>query len=250
MKFGKLPAAHDPNAKLFHDLASEYGLTSPPYFRVDWSRKLNVAALGTMLNTTLGDCTCASKGHDIQLWSAWTGTQAIIPDADILKMYETISGYDGTPATDRGATILSALNYWKLNGISGHQLAGYAPTEAGNVDHVRAAIWYFGNCDVGLMLPKTCLAQGIWRLVSTTGDGAPGSAGGHDINIVGYDDHAGLFTFVTWGHLKQMSYKFFEAYNDEGWALASSDWILNSNHLTPSDIPWDQLLADLAGTLV
>jgi hypothetical protein len=244
-RFGKLPAAHDPRAKPLAEIAKRYKLTSPRYFRVDWSRKLNVGAMGTLLNTTLGDCTCASKGHDIQMWTAWTGVQAIIADADILAMYKAISGYNGTPASDVGATIVDALAYWLQHGIAGHQLAGYAQAEPGNLDEIRTAIWNFGNCDIGLQLPETCLSQGVWRLVSRSGAGAPGSAGGHDVNVIGYDDHAQLLTCITWGHLKQMSYAFYQFYCDEAWALASKEWLLASNHLTPSDVDWTTLLADL-----
>ena len=133
-KFGKRPPVFDHRTKSFGEIAQKYGLAAPPYFRVDWSRKLNVPALGTLLNTQLGDCTCASKGHDLQLWSAWTGTQASVSDEEILAMYKAISGYNGTEATDRGATILSALQWWSHNPIAGVKLDGYAGVEPGNLD--------------------------------------------------------------------------------------------------------------------
>jgi hypothetical protein len=245
-KLGKLPPVHDLRTKSFGDLVHKFGLVAPPYYRVDWSRKLNVPALGTLLNTRLGNCTCASKGHDLQLWTAWTGVQASVTDAEILRMYEAISGYNGTPQTDKGATILSALQWWNHNPIAGVTLDGYAGVEPGNITAAKTAIWNFGSLDIGLLLPNTCLDQVTWRYVQSTGAGAPGSAGGHDVSVIGYDDHAQLCTLITWGHTKQMSYKFFEVYCDEAWALACKSWVLASNHLTPSDINWTALLADLA----
>jgi hypothetical protein len=246
-KFGKLPAVIDPQAKLVADITDKYRLTPPRYYRVDWSRKLNVPTLGTLLNTQIGCCTCSSKGHDIQLWTAWTGVQAVIPDADILHMYEAISGYNGTHSTDTGATIKSSLDYWLAHGLSGHKLDGYGLVEPGDLDAMRAAIWIFGSVDIGLMLPRTCIPQVIWRVVSLSGDGAPGSAGGHDVNVIGYDDHKQLFTCITWGHLKYMSYSFWKAYCDEAYALASKEWLLKNVELTPSDVSWDQVIADLNG---
>ncbi len=247
-KFGKLAPQFDTRTKSFGDIAEKYGLAVPPYWRVDWSRNLILPALGTLLNTELGCCTCSSKGHDIQLWTAWgAGPQAVIQGASILAMYKAISGYNGTPATDRGATILSALQYWNHNPIDGHKLDGYAAVEPGNLAAAKAAIWTFGNLDIGLLLPETCLQQGVWRYVQSGGAGAPGSAGGHDVNLIAYDDHAQLFTCITWGHLKKLSYQFYQVYCDEAWALASKDWLMTSNHLTPSDINWTSLIADLRG---
>jgi len=47
-------------------------------------------------------------------------------------------------------------------------------------------------------------------------------ANGHAVAAVGYD--GADITIVTWGHIKKMTWAFYEAYSDEAWAVLSPDW--------------------------
>jgi len=245
MKFGKLSAEHDPKAVPLSDITRRFRLNiAGRLWRVAWSKKVNEQALGTLGNTRVGNCSIASKLHQIQTWTAWTGTQAVFSDKQAIDIYSRITGYDGTHATDKGDTIVHVLRSWLREPFEGYQLSGAVTLSPGSIDDIKNAIWIFGGADVGLMLPRTCLHQEVWRLVSRSGDGAPGSAGGHDVNIVEFDDHQRLLKCQTWGHNKWMSYNFFNAYCDEGYGLASKDWLM-SNKETPSDLNWDEVLAEI-----
>ncbi len=76
-----------------------------------------------------------------------------------------------------------------------------------------------------------------------TGDGQPGSWGGHAVPVVAYD--ARTLTVVTWGALQAMTWSFWDAYCDEGYAIISNDY-LNGQEQAPQGFSLQQLQADLA----
>jgi hypothetical protein len=49
---------------------------------------------GSGLSRKVGDCTCAAAGHAINQWTAYAGKKFSPANADILKAYEAISGYN------------------------------------------------------------------------------------------------------------------------------------------------------------
>jgi hypothetical protein len=238
-KLGKLAPVFSPKRINIEEL-QRFGLQAPRYWRVDWRKKVDAARLGMLLNNRLGCCTWSSKGHQVQTWTAWTGQQATIPDEAIERNYSASSGYvPGQPATDKGDTIEHVLEWWKAHDLAGHKVDGWC--YASGVSGMRTAIWLFGGVDIGLMLPRTCKGQDVWRYVTNQGDGAPGTWGGHDVNVIDYDDSQQLFICITWGGYKAMSYPFFAAYCDEARGLASRDW-LQVNEATPSDLNWDEVM--------
>jgi hypothetical protein len=136
-----------------------------------------------MLNTTIGDCTCASAGHLTQWWTACAGgTAKIISDDDILSAYKAVSGYDpATGQNDNGAAISDVLNYWRTNGIGGDKIAASAAIDPKNVDQIKQAIWMFGGIDIGVLLPIAAQGEANWDAPSSalSGDWTPGGWGGH-----------------------------------------------------------------------
>ena len=76
----------------------------------------------------------------------------------------------------------------------------------------------------------------------TTGDGKPGSWGGHAVPVVAYDSRG--VTCVTWGALQSMTWSFWEAYCEEAYALLSNDY-LSGKKTTPQGFGLQQLQADL-----
>jgi hypothetical protein len=114
------------------------------------------------------------------------------------------------------------------------------------------AVWIFGGCYVGLALPKTAQAQTQnhqpWSVTSagTTGDGAPGSWGGHAVPVMAYDTRS--LTVVTWGALQTMTWGFWAAYCDEAYAILSPDFLKQKGGQTvaPSGFNLAQLQEDLA----
>ncbi len=242
MKLGKTPAVHDPRTLQLANYLRPAVLPPPPP-QADWSTK--VASWPMMMNNTIGDCTVAAAGHCIEEWTTDVGDPVIVPDATIVAVYSVVSGYDPkTGQHDVGANELKVLNYWRQQGIGGHTIRAYAALEPGNLDHVRDAVFLFGNCYIGLAMPLSAQTQAIWSVPpgGPACQGAPGSWGGHAVPVVAYDPQG--LTVVTWGALKRMTWGFWSAYCDEAYALLSDDFLTSDK--TPAGIDLASLEQDLA----
>jgi len=244
VKLGKRVAHHDSRVPMLAKyLASLQTLPTPPV-EENWADK--ITKLGMMMNDKLGDCTCAAVGHVIQQWTAESGTQAIIPDQDILTMYEAVSGYNPSdPNTDAGAIELDVLKYWLNHPLDGHELLAFVALEPSNHTNIKDAIYIFGNAYIGLQLPLSAQNQAVWSVPAggAHGEGAPGSWGGHAVPIIGYDD--ATLTCITWGTYQQMTWAFWEAYCDEAYALLSKDWLTQAAQVTPAGFDFKTLQADM-----
>lgn len=242
MKLGKQPPRHDPRTL---QLASYMRLEALPALpaKENWGGK--VTAWGMMKNDTIGDCTCAAAGHLIEEWTSNVGQEVVPSDDTIIAAYSAITGYDPqTGNNDNGAVELDVLNYWRKTGIANRKIDAYVALEPGNHDHIRAAVYIFGGCYIGLQLPNSAKRQRVWSVPpeGTQGDGAPGSWGGHAVPVVAYDS-LGLIV-VTWGMLKRMTWNFWDAYCDEAYAILSEDFV-NENKIAASGIDLQDLQADL-----
>jgi hypothetical protein len=216
-----------------------------PAAPVSVSYMTKVRGWGMMLNDSLGDCTCACAGHQIEQWSAYAGRLVVPADSAILSAYEAIGGYvPGDPSTDNGCVVLDVLNYWRKTGIAGHKIAAYVSVNPENVEEVKLAVSLFGNIYLGVQLPLSVQEQPVWTVpaAGTGGSGQPGSWGGHAIPIVQYNERG--FNVITWGAPLWASWNFLRVYCDEAYAVLSPDWI-EKNGLAPSQFNLAQLQADL-----
>lgn len=247
---GKKPARRDHRTLLLAKYLSA-AVTPPP--AVDWSAK--VTSLGMMGNDAVGDCTCAAAAHLRQVWTANTSSEVTTSDADVLKAYEDVGHYvPGNPSTDNGCVELDVLNYWRSTGIGGDKILAYAALHLRSKSHVQNAVSLFGGVTIGIQLPLTAQEQtdqGLWWVTTApgaaaSGDDAPGSWGGHEVAVVGYD--ARTLTVVTWGKLVKMTWAFFFTYVDEGYAVLSQDWASGAK-VAPSGFSFAQLQADLAAVV-
>jgi len=251
LKLGKLVARHDPRTLMLASYTTT-ALPAPPAV-------MNAAAKvkgpwGLMDNDQIGDCTCAAAGHLIMEWTATAQSKMVTPtDQQIVAAYSAITGYNPTTgANDNGAQELDVLNYWRQQGIGGHKIQAYIALEPANHVHVMDAVWIFGGCYIGLALPKSAQAQTsnkkIWSVPAsgTTGDGAPGSWGGHAVPVVAYDSRS--LTVVTWGALQTMTWGFWAAYCDEAYAILSPDYLeqKGGKAVVPAGFDLQQLQEDLA----
>lgn len=242
MKLGKLAPRHDPRTLQLARYLTP-ALPKPPA-SVAWSSK--VRSWPMYLNDSLGDCTCAAAGHMVQAWTADGQSKEIdITDAQVLKAYEAVGGYrPGNPSTDNGAVELDVLKYWKSHGIGGHKIGAYGSVDPLKIDLVRTGIFLFGGLYIGVALPISAQNQTTWDVPAggTHGDGATGSWGGHAIPVLDYDGKT--FTCITWGAVKRMTVRFFEAYCDEAHPAISNDFLKSSK--APNGFDLAALNADLA----
>jgi hypothetical protein len=244
VKLGKLPVAPNHRApKLSNFMKAE--LLPPVPASADWGSK--VAAWQMDGNDTAGDCTCAGAEHALVGWSTYNGTPIVTPEAQVLSLYETLSGYvPGQPATDTGLSELFLLNYWQATGVFGHKIDAFAGLDIADVDQIKLAISLFGGIYLGIALPKSAQAQTgpglIWD-AAPGANGVAGSWGGHCVWVIGFD--ANGLTVVTWGATQRMSWAFFLAYVDEAYALISPDF-MTAQGIDPALIDLAQLQAYLA----
>jgi hypothetical protein len=247
LKLGKGVARHDPRTLLLASYVTP-ALPAPP---ATFDVTAKVKAWGMMDNDQIGDCTCAAAGHLIMEWTANSGKKMVTPtDQQIVAAYSAITGYNPVSgANDNGANELDVLNYWRQTGIAGHKIGAFVALEPSNHNHIMDSVYIFEGCYIGVQLPISAQAQTQnhqpWSVPpgGPTGDGKPGSWGGYAIPVVAYDTRG--VTVVTWGALQVMTWSFWDAYCDEGYAIISSDY-LNGNEQAPQGFSMQQLQADLA----
>jgi hypothetical protein len=247
LKLGKLPARHDPRTLLLASYVTP--ALPPPPATADLTKK--VSAWGMMANDQIGDCTCAAAGHLLMEWTANSGKKMFTPtDKQIVAAYSAITGYNPTTgANDNGANEIDVLNYWRQTGIAAHKIGAYVALEPSNHIHIMDSVYIFEGCYIGLGLPLSAQAQvqnhQPWSVPpgGATGDGAPGSWGGHAVPVVAYDARG--LTVVTWGALQTMTWTFWQAYCEEAYANLSNDY-LNGKKQAPQGFSLAQLQADLA----
>lgn len=249
-KYGKLPAKEGVNKLHFGKYAA--ALPAPPS-GYGWGKAIT-QPWGMMLNDTIGDCTCAGVGHAIQVYTSNHHKEVTVSDADVLNLYITITGLEGaaynptTGENDNGCVETDVLNYWQDNGFAGHKLGAWAAINQTSKMEVMQAIYYFGGIYIGLELPLSMENQTVWsipnqKVVTTDPNYAPGSAGGHCVYVVSYDQKH--LTCVTWGMTLEMTWDFFFAYCSEAYALISADWV-NDTTKAPNGFDMNTLLTDLA----
>lgn len=246
LRLGRSPARRDPRTLELANYIDVSALPPIPSAQ-DWSGA--VSSWPMYGNDELGDCTVAALGHMIECWSYNSGTPKMPTVSVIERAYwETgdPSRATGRPGglTDTGRVELDVLNYWRKTGVNRDRILAYASVNPRNAALVRAAVYLFGGVYIGLGLPVTAQTQHVWSVVGDgrTGSSAPGSWGGHAVNVVGYD--ANGLKLVTWGAPLEMTWGFNGAYTEEMYAIIDPDWYGRKGQ-TPSGFNEAQLLADL-----
>jgi hypothetical protein len=208
---------------------------------------------GMMLNGTYGDCTIAGWGHLHLLRTSLCGKPAVMTDDAVLSLYSAVTslegaefepaGPDGTPPAqnDNGCVETDVLNYLRQQG----DIGAYASVRPLSNDAVKFTIDAFEGIYVGAEMPLNCSGQNIWDADpnNMTGEAAPGSWGGHCLIAVDYD--ADGVTFVTWGMTQRATWRWWNAYINESYAILSVD-LVNGATVAPSGFNLTQLQADLA----
>lgn len=245
MKLGKKAAKLDQRTLQYKKYA--YNLATPDKYTLP--NDLQNFDFGTMLNDSLGDCTCAAIGHAIQVWTYLAKYKMLtVPDSAVLSLYEAVGGYTPSdPSTDGGAIELDVLNYWTKNPVLDNILSAYVALKASSQEELQAAVYYFGGAYIGLQLPQSAQNQDLWSVPfffgKNIGNGKAGTWGGHAVFIVGYNATGPIC--ITWGKQKQMTWGFYQAYCDEAYALLSPDWI-KANSSSPTGLNLTALQNDLA----
>lgn len=182
-------------------------------------------------NSDWGDCVWAMAGHAIQAWTANAGTEATVTDADVLRGYSDVTGFDpnagppGNNPTDRGTVIQDALSYWRKTGIGGHRILAFAEVDVRDETQMQQAAALFGLVLLGMNFPASAMTQfdhgQPWDLVAHDG----GIEGGHAILGARYDTAAKQWHVITWGAEQPVTFAFIGKYFEEAWVAASQEWV-------------------------
>lgn len=195
------------------------------------------------LNNKLGCCTIAAIVHLLQCHAMRHGGTLTISDADILRAYMTVSGYDGTPQTDRGAMPIDALTYardvWQV-------IVGFVKVNPNDQHEMHAAINLFGGVYVAARLPKRIYEQGTdWELPplgQRSPQDEPGSLGGHAFASLGYNHTH--YKVMPWTDATEAGNAWFDEYVDEAYAVLTPRWV-DQKHIAPNGFDLTALRKDL-----
>lgn len=214
----------------------------------------NAAPLGMLMNDSIGDCTIAGALHIERLWSKANNIDYTPTDAEALAAYIAVTasenngvGYNPqTGENDNGCSLLDVLNYWRQIGIGSRKIGAFVQIDPSNHMHVEHASFFFGGLYIGVNLPECAMnnPQNGWYVPKTglTGNGAPGSAGGHCVSMAGYSKTE--LDLVTWGMRIPASWEFWDSYVDEVYAAVSTNFIINPIKC-PNGFSMVQLMQDL-----
>ena len=217
----------------------------PPPIAVDWSK--GITQFGSMLNDSLGDCTCAGRAHAIQIWTANAGKQITLTDDQVLASYEKFCGYvNGDESTDNGGVELDVLTDWQKEGpaLDGHGLVAFADPDCANLTEIKQAINIFGGLYIGMNVPQSVMDNASDPTVPWDVNGNNTSVGGHCVFVIGYDST--YLYFISWGQIYKMTIAFWQANVDEAHALIAQDFIDAASGEDPQGLNLTQLLADKA----
>ena len=233
-RLGKLPVRTDVRTLALPRYVDRAELPSPPDAL---DETLHVHDWPMYANDRVGDCTTAAAAHMIEAWTAAAHGDAVeISEQAVLDAFERVRVGDG-------AYVLDVLKLWRKSGIGRHRIGAFARVPVYDHRLLRTTAWLFGGLYLGVQLPLTAQHQETWDWTgSLAGDAAPGSWGGHAIDVVRYG--AATVTVVTWGMLKEVTWSFLDRYCDEAYCILSADFLDQGR--APNGFDLAALKADLA----
>jgi hypothetical protein len=207
-------------------------------------------------NDAIGDCTVASMLHAIASMTAFSGVVpggAMFSDAEAVKIYSAVSGYDPvTGANDNGATLVSVCQYMVKTGakdVNGrtHKLAAWAEiSNYANLRLLKRVCNAFGSAYLAIDCPYSALDQFNAGQPWTYDPSSP-IDGGHAIPLQYSAVNTGTMddeTIITWGAEQKMNEAFARNYLVEAVALVSADDVNVQTGENPAGLSLQQLVAD------
>jgi len=237
---GKLPRRVDPRTLSLSRYVDREVLPAPPP-ELDLSER--VISWPMYANDRVGDCTTAAAAHMLEAWTAAAAGEPVeLSESAVLAAFDAVKLVD--PVTgEEGAVVLDVLKLWRAAGIGDHRIGAFARVARDDRDLVLTGAWLFGGLYIGLQLPLRAADQDVWDWSGRLdGPDAPGSWGGHAVDVVAYDE--GGLTVVTWGALKRMTWAFWGRYCDEAWCVLSVDYLRDGR--SPAGFDLEALQHDLA----
>jgi hypothetical protein len=238
-RLGRLPRAHDPTIPHLSALLAGKTVEAPPP-SVDYTHGMPQAPnkFGTMLNDTLGDCTCAAFYHARQVWTHHGGgaTQTA-PDQDVELLYEGACGYKPSQGGEGpGGNEQHVLKYIHTagapigkDGPPVEKILGFVEVDPRIIDDVKRTIYESGVAYIGFNVPANIMPDNAPPLEEwTVAPGNPKIVGGHAVVLPGYT--ADYAIVISWGQLYKMTWQFFSKYVDEVYAITDTSWTASAKN--------------------
>lgn len=211
---GKQPASIDPRTLRLADFIDWSALPAYPAAFRDSDKVANWQMLG---NDAKGNCVLVGDAHQEELFSTLAGTPWKADTQACIDTYLQLTG-----GQDVGLNILNYLRWRRKNpGASSRKMLGFAAVNWRDPAELAVATSMFHGVLRGILLPKTAQSQSspgsTWSSVSKSGDGAPGSWGGHLTLETDYDDQN--VAEITWGYVQRASRQFMIDYCDEAYCV-------------------------------
>ena len=259
LKLGKLPFEEDDRDILLSTLIDKTVLPKPPASTDDYK---TFDDWGMFLNNQIGCCAIAGPYHLLMLWLKQGGKDVTFIDANVLKVYEDISGYDpNDPSTDVGCQLRDVLKYWKNVGMPDsegnlHKIGAFARLNLKDHEEIKIAQYLFSGLDIGFMVPAFIMQlfqQGIyyWDVQTINAQ----ILGGHCVVPTGYGKYnkkvkaevvavtkEGVWV-ITWGRAVFMTWDFWNKFVDEAWVVFDPEML--DNDKSPDGFDSNKLLAYL-----
>jgi hypothetical protein len=234
-KLGKLPVKHDPRMlKLVNYLPPVLPIAPDP---VDWGQKA-ASLYQPFGNDQWGDCFWAMGANGLITWSANVAKPISLTQAEVLTEYARATGFAYTDATDNGTVMLDGLKYLRTTGIAGNKIGAFMKVNSRNHAEVLSALYLFGALLIGVQFPGNWMDAPIWDVSNSPIEG------GHAILGMKGSLSASLFSIVTWGEERTLTFAGADQNVDEMYVTLAPEW-LNDHSLAPNGFNMAQLTADL-----
>lgn len=210
VQLGKTPASIDPRTLRLTDFIDWKKLPSYPNSFKDSDKVSNWQMLG---NDSKGNCVLVGDAHQEELFSVLAGTPWMADTQTCIDTYLQLTG-----GQDVGLNILSYLKWRRKNvGASSRKMVGFASVNWRDDAELAVATSMFHGVLRGILLPITAQQQsgsnGLWNTVTKSGQGTPGSWGGHLTLETDYDPNK--VAEITWGFIQPSTRQFMLDYCDE-----------------------------------
>jgi hypothetical protein len=236
---GKLPAAPDPRTPRFG--RALLGRVETPPDNCNWYA--GIGSWPMYLNDQLGCCVPAGAAHQFQQRQVYAGEHMELSDQAIVEIYKEWAGYDGTPATDNGTEMSTAMKLWMSQGIplpdgTRDRIEVFAEVDHQSESWLKRAIWHTGGVLLGFNIPQRW-AESVDYLFDLEPGDVDNIAGGHCVFLPGYEATAlgTEFDIITWGFRGRMTWRALEQLADEAYCVLNNDW-LNKEGVDPAGIQW------------
>ena len=214
IKFGKLPAKRDAR-----NLQLAAILKVPPKLPLEYDFDVQHNGIPTPMfgNDYHGDCVIAGRAHQtLRFEDAEQGKILPITEKDVLNEW-----YKENGGTENGLYVLDALKLWRTTGWTAakkkYKIKAFAEVNRKKHNEVKSTVYADIGTGLGLSLPDSAISEFNAGKPWTGTSGPRNEENGHYVYIPGYTKTGPVC--VTWGRKQQMSWKFFDKYCDEAYAV-------------------------------